>query len=100
MDIELSFSAFPWPVFGSPTSVADIKQTDVEEFILHRLRIPRSDADYSTRRRQAVKDALLRWHPDKFLSGRVLTRVVEEDREMVKEAAQVVGRILVGLVGK
>ena len=37
---------------------------------------------------------------DKFLSGRVLTRVVEEDREKVKEAAQVIGRILVGLVGK
>lgn len=102
MDIELSFTAFPWPVLcaSPPKSAADIKQVDVEDFVFHRLRIPRSDADYSTRRRQAVKDALLRWHPDKFMSGRVLSRVVEEDREKVKEAALAVGRILVGLVGK
>ena len=36
---------------------------------------------------------MLRWHPDKF-EGKVLGKVVEGDREAVREAAGRVARIL------
>ena len=72
----------------------------VEEFLLLRNGISKDDVDFAAKRKQAVRDAILRWHPDKFLTGCVLTRVLPEDKEMVKEAAGIVGRTLVKLISK
>ncbi|KAF9501378.1 hypothetical protein BDN71DRAFT_697623 [Pleurotus eryngii] len=49
-------------------------------------------------RREKLRDAMLRFHPDKF-EGRVMSRVREGDKERVREAVGQVARVLNDLMG-
>ncbi|KAI0051212.1 hypothetical protein FA95DRAFT_1554789 [Auriscalpium vulgare] len=82
----LTFEDIPWPLVDAPQSAADIHAGSVEEFLLS----PAHSTGIAHKERLRI--ALLRWHPDKF--ARVLARVAEEDREFVKEGAEVVARHL------
>ena len=44
------------------------------------------------RRREKVRNALRRWHPDRF--GRLSPRLKEEDREAIEEGMGTVARCL------
>ncbi|EGO00845.1 hypothetical protein SERLA73DRAFT_133919 [Serpula lacrymans var. lacrymans S7.3] len=49
-------------------------------------------------RKEKLRETMLRFHPDKF-EGRILSRVREKDKVIVKEAAEEVARVLTTLMG-
>lgn len=86
----LAFHSIPWPVFVQPHSLEDITPARVASFVLspsHSEGQPRKDR---------VKAALRRWHPDRF--GRWQAMVEECDRENVEEGAGIVVRCLSNLL--
>ncbi|KAL1945722.1 hypothetical protein VTO73DRAFT_1724 [Trametes versicolor] len=86
---SLGFCDIPWPTFARPRSLDDITTAKVTRFVL-------SPLQPGETRREKVRNALRRWHPDRF--GRVLARVDEEDREMVEEGVGIVVRCLNSLL--
>ncbi|KAG5636998.1 hypothetical protein H0H81_006142 [Sphagnurus paluster] len=86
----LRFKDIPWPVSvpGGAVQPEDVTVSRVEEFLLEGLKV----RGCPTTRRERVRGALLRWHPDKMT--RVVGRVVDEDTERVKEGVRVVTECL------
>ncbi|KZT08507.1 uncharacterized protein LAESUDRAFT_69293 [Laetiporus sulphureus 93-53] len=87
---ELTFRAIPWPMFSEPQSVEEITPSAVKAFVLSPLH------SEGQSRKERIKSALKRWHPDRF--GRVLVRVVECDKASVEEGVGIVVRCLNGLL--
>ena len=85
-DEQLWFCHVPWPVFEDARRVDDVTQERVLAFVLHGRKKGEEQA-------KAVRSEMLRWHPDKF-NVKVLPKVIEGDREAVREAAGHVARIL------
>ncbi|EJU04916.1 hypothetical protein DACRYDRAFT_104809 [Dacryopinax primogenitus] len=82
----------PWPVFEHPSAPEELTGERMREFLF-------SDAHSSGKgKKERVREALLRWHPDKF-EGRWMGRVREGEREMVREGMGRVVRFL-GELGK
>ena len=50
-------------------------------------------------RREKLRETMLRFHPDKF-EGRIMGRVCDSDRELVKEAVGIVARTINALMGE
>ncbi|KAG8904671.1 hypothetical protein FRB99_001353 [Tulasnella sp. 403] len=100
--IVMKFSTIPWPMATQPSSPEKITTRDIKEFLLspravrasakvserHKERNP-TGADFKSRK-AVLRDAILRWHPDKFLS-KYLDWVVESDRAAVREG---VGKVI------
>lgn len=86
LSFDLTFDSIPWPLFSSPGSVADITPEDITAFILSPLH------SIAQSRKDRIKMALRRWHPDRF--GRLLARVLEVDKEKVEEAVGIIARCL------
>jgi hypothetical protein len=82
----LTFRTIPWPLVSRPTSAKDIMPAEITAFLLSPLH------SQSQTRKDRIRSALLRWHPDRF--RKYLLKVVEEDREAVEEGAGIVARIL------
>ncbi|KAH9894801.1 hypothetical protein C8Q73DRAFT_691652 [Cubamyces lactineus] len=82
---SLGFRDVPWPMFSRPRKLEDITPARVTRFVL-------SPLQPGETRRDKVRNALRRWHPDRF--GRVLARVGEEERESVEEGVGIVVRCL------
>ncbi|PCH43520.1 hypothetical protein WOLCODRAFT_33841, partial [Wolfiporia cocos MD-104 SS10] len=89
---QLTFGAIPWPMFSTPLMVEDITPARVAMFILSPMH---SEAQS---RKDKIRAALKRWHPDRF--GRLLVRVEEHDRESVTEGVGVVVRCLNNLLAR
>ncbi|KAI0644407.1 hypothetical protein C8Q79DRAFT_894220, partial [Trametes meyenii] len=85
----LGFRDIPWPVFSQPQALDELAPAKVTRFVL-------SPLHPGETRREKVRTALRRWHPDRF--GRVLARVGEEDREAVEEGVGIVVRCLNGML--
>ena len=85
-DEQLRFFHVPWPVFEDVRRVDDVMRERVLAFVLHRREQGEGQA-------KAVRSEMRRWHPDKF-NGKVLPKVIEGDREAVRETAGHVARIL------
>jgi hypothetical protein len=85
-DEQLRFCHVPWPVFEDVRRVDDVTRERVLAFVLHERAQGEGQA-------KAVRSEMLRWHPDKF-NGKVLPKVIEGDREAVRETAGHVARIL------
>lgn len=86
----LTVWSIPWPVLHPPRSVRDITPEAVSAFILsglHSEGIPR---------KERVRDALRRWHPDRF--GRLISRITQDDWAVVEYGVGVVVRCLNGLL--
>lgn len=90
---NLGWNSFPWPVFKRPSEPEDITTISVSAYVLSR----HSPSEKSSKDR--IKDHIKRWHPDKF-ETKVLPKVVEEEREKVKEGAGVVVRCLNELLNR
>ena len=90
----ISFSQIPWPVVNMiPTDPGQIQPEQIQEFLVHPLR-KNSDASGKRRTTKAkARDELRRWHTDRF-NPTVLSRVREEDKLAVSEAAGTVLRAL------
>ncbi|KAG6335496.1 hypothetical protein ID866_3603 [Astraeus odoratus] len=106
----LTFADIPWPLFPLSLSAMDGHATDVAieigdftEEAISRFLVPsnttleasRSDSDEQKwkERKDKLKEAMLRFHPDKF-EGRIMRRVSHTDRDRVKEAVGQVARVL------
>ncbi|KAF8441487.1 hypothetical protein L210DRAFT_890464 [Boletus edulis BED1] len=88
----LGFRDIPWPLLAAPVQVADMTPENIGSFLLH----PVHSSHHS--RRERIRTALLRWHPDRF--RRILNRVVDSDRSMVEECVGVIARYLNELLAK
>ncbi|KAH9994920.1 hypothetical protein BJV74DRAFT_770149, partial [Russula compacta] len=85
----LTFERIPWPVAEVPLdrSLDVLLRPDaIRQFLLS----PTHSPDLSPRDR--IRAALRRWHPDKF--ARVLSQVMESDRDIVAEGMGIVVRCL------
>lgn len=85
--IAFAFSDVPWPVMPPVVDVRDITTSGVAKFLLHAHRTP------DKTRKEKLRDAVLRYHPDKF-EGRILPRIISEDRARVQEGVSTVMRCL------
>ncbi|KAH9034835.1 hypothetical protein EDB85DRAFT_1863549, partial [Lactarius pseudohatsudake] len=90
----LTFERIPWPVVVADTATTTttprldvlLRHEAIREFVLSSAYSP----DVSAKDR--IRAALRRWHPDKF--ARVLSQVMESDRDAVAEGMGVVVRCL------
>ena len=86
----LKVNDIPWPWFDYVQCLDDITDERVMEFVRHPLqRHMGPDGGLAKARRFEM----LRWHPDQF-NGKVLSKVVGEDQEIVREAAARIVRVL------
>jgi len=95
-DRFLTFRDIPWPCHaaystsdGQHFSLEDLTIDSISEFLFH----PAKELAESAQKIKAIRETLLRFHPDKF-EGRVMSRVSEEDRPRVQEGIGVVVRTL------
>ncbi|KAG9316371.1 hypothetical protein JVU11DRAFT_2404 [Chiua virens] len=88
----LGFRDIPWPLLVAPACAMDVTPENMTHFLMH----PAHSSNHS--RRERIRTALLRWHPDRF--RRILNRVVDSDTSEVEEAVGVITRCLNDLLGK
>lgn len=88
----LGFRDIPWPLLAAPARAADLTPEHISRFLLH----PAHSSNHS--RRERIRTALLRWHPDRF--RRILNRVVDSERGVVEEGVGVIARCLNELLAK
>lgn len=110
---SLGFDDIPWPIVAAyqhkkgrtknsdPTSVSieDLTAEAISVFLV-------STSEHSSplderekkERKEKLREAFLRFHPDKF-EGRIMKRVREEERNKVGEAVGQVVRVLNALMG-
>lgn len=89
---KLAFRTIPWPVLRQPNAPAELRPADIAQFILS----PFHSVNQTPRDR--IKEALRRWHPDRF--RRILDRVAANDRAKVEEAAGIIVRCLNDLLSR
>jgi hypothetical protein len=83
----LTFRTIPWPLITAPSSPSLIAPAAIVFFLLSPLH------SVGQSRKERIRRALLRWHPDKL--GRVRARVKQgPDREWVEEGLSAVVRCL------
>ncbi|EJD08040.1 uncharacterized protein FOMMEDRAFT_101463 [Fomitiporia mediterranea MF3/22] len=96
----LNFDDIPWPIYIKGSKKLDTEEFTkdaISSFLLHKEKEKANGGENTEPVSQSFKDILrttmLRFHPDKF-EARILSRVVEKDRELVKEAANAVVQFL------
>jgi hypothetical protein len=89
----LTFRTVPWPLIATPSSLTSISVENLSCFLLS----PLHSGNKSQKER--IREAMQRWHNDKF-EPRILPRVVECDRGLVKEGVDIVVRCLNDLLAK
>lgn len=87
----VTFQDIPWPLPDTPSSPSSLDDAAIEDFIF---------ATFSVRtntvtRRDRLRASILRWHPDKVTT--VVSRVVPDDVDAVREGVNVVFRRLKAL---
>jgi len=83
---QLNFKSIPWPTTLPPRNVGEITPDAISKFIFSPVH------SEGTSRKERIKNALRRWHPDRF--GRVLNRVDEKDKGAVERGVGIVARCL------
>ncbi|TBU24984.1 hypothetical protein BD311DRAFT_765504 [Dichomitus squalens] len=81
----LGFRDVPWPMFSQPRSLEELSEAKVAKFVL-------SPSHAGETRRDKIRNALKRWHPDRF--GRLSGRVKEEEKEAIEDGVGIVARCL------
>ena len=84
---ELVWSSFPWPVLRAVSSAGELTEGTIGAYI---------ESPYhgdSNSLKERIKEHIRRWHPDRF-DTRLLPKVVERERDAVKEGARTIYRIL------
>ena len=90
----LTFERIPWPVADAPRNrtLDALRPEAIREFLLS----PAHSPDVSPKDR--IRAGLRRWHPDKF--ARVLSQVMESDRDAVADGMGTVVRCLNDMLEK
>ena len=88
----IHFTQMPWPVLARITRPDQITYSAVEEFLFHPLRPAKSPKD-------RLRAEIMKWHPDKF-DRKILSKVMVEHIDLVKEASGRVARILTQMMMK
>ncbi|EJF57254.1 hypothetical protein DICSQDRAFT_183303 [Dichomitus squalens LYAD-421 SS1] len=93
----------PWPIYlaypaGKNQPPSALRIDDFTTEAISSFLLPHHEEDYNSEaskkgRRERLREAMLRFHPDKF-EGRVMARVRSDEREIVREAVGVVARTL------
>jgi hypothetical protein len=83
---QLKFKSIPWPTTVQPRNVQEITPDAITKFVFS------SAHSEGMSRKERVKNALRRWHPDRF--GRMLSRVDEKDKRAVERGVGIVARRL------
>ncbi|PFH47930.1 hypothetical protein AMATHDRAFT_150937, partial [Amanita thiersii Skay4041] len=83
----LRWDSFPWPLVKKPKTPEDITTSAIRAYLFSRVH-PEKDSKSDKDR---VKEQIKKWHPDRF-ELKYLPKVVEQDREKVKEGAGCVVR--------
>ena len=91
-DSPLKFRSVPWPVTLPPRSAGEVTSEAVAKFILSHAH------SEGVSRKDRIKNALRRWHPDRF--GRILNRVDVKDRGAVESGVGMVVRCLNDLLAR
>ena len=84
---KLRFRTIPWPVAMPISAPEMLLPIHIAAFILNPQHSP------GKARKDRLRDALLHWHPDRF-EAKWLNKVIEEDKEAVKEGVGLVVRAL------
>ncbi|KAG6831317.1 hypothetical protein H0H87_005676 [Tephrocybe sp. NHM501043] len=87
---NLRWESIPWPMFNSPKYPDDITIAAVAAYMESPLLPEKEKAKLPKDR---IKEQIRKWHPDRF-ETKCLPRVVEEEREKVKEGTGTVIRSL------
>lgn len=104
--VDLSFKDIPWPVYapvsGQDITILDLEVDRVQTFLYALAADTTSGSDgdaMRTARKNVLREAIKAFHPDRFF-GRILPRVREADRELVKEGVERCSRLINELIGK
>lgn len=89
---SITFRSIPWPTLNQPSSPELIKMDAISSFLLSQAH------SQSQSPKERIKEALRRWHPDRF--SRLLSRVPENEKAKVEEGAGIVTRCLNELLSK
>ena len=105
---RLGFADIPWPVLHQPTRANDVAslmtESSISSFILSPFHSSTGSVSSSPSldmktRKARLREALLRWHPDKM--ARILVGITAEDeRANVKAGAEAVARHLNALLAR
>ena len=92
----LRFHDIPWPSFDQVRSVEDLTEERILAFVsqLHE-HIQGPGGGHA----KSLRSEMLRWHPDKF-DGQVLEKVIESDRDAVRNGAGHISRILNAFISR
>ncbi|KAG6871526.1 hypothetical protein C0995_003569, partial [Termitomyces sp. Mi166 len=93
---SLHWGSIPWPMFFPPQSPEDITLSAVTTYLQSPL-LP--DREKAKPQKDRLKEMIKKWHPDRF-ETKYLPRIIEGDREKVKEGTGVVIRSLNELLTK
>ncbi|OCB91024.1 hypothetical protein A7U60_g1717 [Sanghuangporus baumii] len=95
--LPISFADIPWPIavmrISSEEFIEQLTKDAVSSFLLRSGKEIDTTDGPAPSTKDILRTTMLRFHPDKF-EARVLARVEEKDRDLVKESASVVIRIL------
>ena len=80
---ELSWNDFPWPMVKQPSNPDDMFPPEISAYIQSPFY---SYKDKIRTRRDRIREHMKRWHPDRFETN-LLPKVVEDEREKVKQGA-------------
>ena len=91
--VPIAHVEFPWPLAERVSSrdLGALTRRAVSGFLFESLAVRTN----TTTKRERIRSSLLRWHPDKM--SLVLSRVVPDDLELVREGIHVVFGILKAL---
>ncbi|KAI1782556.1 hypothetical protein LXA43DRAFT_1050734 [Ganoderma leucocontextum] len=98
----LGLADIPWPIYhayldnrhaSSSPSIDEFTVDALSTFLLPSVEDDRGPDALKKERRERLRDAMLRFHPDKF-EGQVMPRVRADERDVVREAVGVVARML------
>lgn len=82
----LTFKNLPWPTINAPGNIEELTLPAIGNFLFS------SHHSQEASRKDRLRNAQLRWHPDRF--RRLMSRVSEEEKSKVEEGAGVVARVL------
>ncbi|TFK41724.1 hypothetical protein BDQ12DRAFT_567470, partial [Crucibulum laeve] len=85
---ELHWRDLPWPMIKRPANPEEITMTAISGYV-QSVQYP----DQSKPTKDRLKDHIRRWHPDRF-ETKLLLKVSEDERDMVKDGAGAVVRCL------
>lgn len=86
--VDLGFGDVPWPV-RDKLEIPQLTAEAISAFLF--------PSGSGRMRKEVLREAMLRFHPDKF-EGRVMPRIRSEDRDSVREGANAVARAVMVLM--